>query len=296
MRTRYANRPEDPEAIPELPVRQVVYSAPAAQAPKPQAKPSCPDWPFDAEEAKRRQQAGGELELAVEIAPDLGLEMVLIPAGQFVMGSANGVPDESPQAQVSIDRPFYMACFETTNAQFAAYDPRHDSGFISVYNKDVNNQGEAANRERQPVVRVTWNQAMDFCRWISSRTGRRFALPTEAQWEYACRAGTDTAMAYGGCDRDFGRLANLADLRVDNLCRRDSPPWIPSIDDVDDGSVVSNIVGQYTPNAFGLYDMHGNVAEWTRSTYRPYPYDSADGRDSTAAGARRVINDPGITS
>jgi formylglycine-generating enzyme required for sulfatase activity len=289
MRTRYAGRPEDPEAIPELPVQQVSYLEPAPPASPPSAGLSCGGWPFDAAEAKRRQQAAGEPELKIDLAEGVALELVLIPAGQFVMGSDGGPADEAPPAVVTIDRPFYMGKFEITNAQYALFDPTHDSAYISVYNKDQNNRGEAANRDRQPVIRITWQEATAFCRWLSERTGQPFTLPTEAQWEFACRAGTVTPMHYGRCDRDFGRLANLADERVNNLTRRDSPRWIPSIDHVNDGSVVSDQVGKYSPNAFGLYDMHGNVAEWTASTYRPYPYNPGDGRDRPGTAGRKTV-------
>ena len=130
---------------------------------------------------------------------------------------------------------------------------------------------------------------MDFCQWLSQKTGRRFSLPTEAQWEYACRAGTDTPLSYGDAKADFGKLANLADKRVTELCRRDSPKWIPSVQEVDDDAAVTNVVGKYLPNAFGLFDMHGNAAEWTRTVYRRYPYDPADGRDDPDCDGMKVV-------
>ena len=156
-------------------------------------------------------------------------------------------------------------------------------------NKDQSNRGVAANAPDQPVIRVSWQEAMAFCRWLSEKTGRKFTLPTEAQWEYACRAGTATPMNYGAIDTDFAKFANFADARISSLTRRDSPKWIPSIKAVNDGSVITATVGKYAPNAWGLSDMHGNAGEWTRSTYRPYPYNPADGRDAPAAEGRKVV-------
>jgi len=190
---------------------------------------------------------------------------------------------------VKIDKPFYLGKFEVTNAQYALFDPSHDSAYISVLNKDQSNRGAAANGGSQPVIRVTWQQAMDFCRWLSQRTGQTFTLPTEAQWEYACRAGTATPLNFGDLTTDFAKLANLADQQVHGLCRRDSPKWIPNVPQVNDGAMISTNVGRYAPNAWGLCDMHGNVAEWTRTAYRPYPYDLRDGRDQpNATGTKSV--------
>jgi formylglycine-generating enzyme required for sulfatase activity len=254
--------------------------------------PACDGWPFDAAEATRRQQAVGlKPELKIDLPQGLALEMRLIPPGQFVMGAADGAGevDEAPPAVVRIERPFYMGKFEITNAQYALFDSTHDSAYISILNKDQSVRGLAANGERQPVVRVNWNQVQEFCRWLSQETGARFDLPTEAQWEYACRAGTATSLAWGSCASDFGQLANLADQRVNDLARGDSPRWIPSAAGVNDGSVISDHVGKYAANAFGLCDMHGNVAEWTRTTYRPYPYNPGDGRDNPAAEGKKAV-------
>ena len=216
-------------------------------------------------------------------------EFVTIPAGQFVMGSADAYIDESPQAVVEIERPFYMGRFEITNRQYALFDASHDVGYISFYNKDHSSRGEVVHRETQPVIRLTWDRAVDYCHWLSEETGYRFSLPTEAQWEYACRAGTNTPFSFGSQSNAFGRWANLADTRVNALTRRDSPNWIPSIDTVDDGATVTQTVGKYQPNAWGLFDMHGNVAEWTRTAYRPYPYDTGDGRDEPAASGPKSV-------
>jgi formylglycine-generating enzyme required for sulfatase activity len=290
MRTKYANRPEDPEEIPDGgPKEPVKFVAPEPPKAKPQAV-ACPGWPFDAAEAARRQAAAGlPPKLSIDLDGGQNLELALVPAGEFVIGDAAGETDEWPLARVKIERPFYMAVDETTNAQYALFDPEHRSGVISVFNKDQSTRGEVADRERQPVIRVTWHGAMGFCQWLSQKTGRSFSLPTEAQWEYACRAGTATPMYWGGCETDFGKLANLADQRVTQLCRGDSPKWIPSIATVNDGAIVSDHVGRYPGNAWGLRDMHGNVVEWTLSSYCPYPYDERDGRNDPRSPEMKVV-------
>jgi len=292
MRTKYANRPENYEVYPTPAPERPAFVKPE---PVPERKPfagKVPGWPFDPAEARKRQEALGlPVEAKVPLADNLALDLVLIPAGEFVMGSHDGYPDEHPQTRVKIDRPFYLGKVEITNEQYAAFDPQHDSGYISVFNKDHSDRGRAVNGPKQPVLRISWKQAMDFCYWLSQKTGRKFTLPTEAQWEWAARAGTDTPLYWGDCQADFGKFANLADARVNDLCIRDSPKWIPAIMTVNDGSCVPDSVGKYGPasaNAFGLLDMAGNVAEWTLSTYKPYPYVDGDGRNAPSDSGRKV--------
>jgi len=298
MAKLYAGLSTDPEAIVQGVTGPVVPVKPAAKVKPPAGKVTAPGWPFDAGEARKRQLAACEkllgkaaekAEMSVDLGEGVKVELVLVPAGEFVLGDVTGWSDEWPVARVKIDKPFWMGKFEITNQQFAAIDPTHDSRYISVYNKDQSNRGQAANRETQPVIRVSWQQAEAFCRAISDKTGLRFGLPTEAQWEYACRAGTDTPMNYGALDVDFGKHANLADERLSSLCRRDSTRWIPNIPGVNDGSIVTDSVGKYAPNAWGLCDMHGNVSEWTRTTYKPYPYNPNDGRDALTPAGRKVV-------
>jgi formylglycine-generating enzyme required for sulfatase activity len=217
------------------------------------------------------------------------MDLALIPGGTFIMGDANGCTDEMPLSKVKIEKPFWMGRCEVTNAQFARFDPAHDSAYISYYNKDQASRGLPVNRAAQPVVRVSWQRAMDYCRWLSQKTGEKFTLPSESQWEYACRAGTDTPLYYGNCSTDFGKLANLADAQVLSLCRRDSPKWIPAVASVNDGAVATEEVGHYAANAWGLHDMAGNAAEWTRSVYRPYPYRATDGREDPATEGTKVV-------
>jgi formylglycine-generating enzyme required for sulfatase activity len=211
-------------------------------------------------DAKKLQLDGG-----------VDLELVPIPAGRFVMGDAAGAPDEQPRA-AAVDRPFYLSRCEITNEQFACFDPAHDSGVVSTYNKDASSPGLPMSDPRQPVARVSWKEAAAFCQWLSDKSGCRVRLPTEEEWEWACRAGNSGPMNYGSLESDFREQANLADRRLAALCRRDSPKWVPRVDQVDDGSTGPATVARYRPNLWGLHDMHGNLAEWTTSVFDPSGY------------------------
>ena len=127
------------------------------------------------------------------------------------------------------------------------------------------------------MVRVSWTEAMAFCDWLSATTGRRFTLPSEAQWEYACRAGSAEAFSFGPVDADYTRQANLADQKLrEFVChtyKKEREPWlnaskyddwIPKDLRFNDGGFLSDGVGLYEPNAWGLHDMHGNVSEWCK--------------------------------
>ena len=289
MRTKYAGRPEDPEAVPAIPQVAATFVAPVletARAPH----PPIADWPFDTAAAQHRQASAGlPTQLHLPLAPGVNLELVLVPAGEFILGAATGDPDESPESRAVVARPFYLGCYEVTNAEYAVFRPAQDSGVISETNKDQNERGIPVNGPRQPVVRVSWNDAAAFCDWLSQRTGRKCVLPTEVQWEWACRAGNSGPMFYGDLNVDFGRFANLADATLTQFARGDSPPWHPKDGRFNDGALVTAPVGSYGPNSWGLYDMIGNAAEWTRSNYEPYPYDPADGRESGEAEGAKVV-------
>jgi len=133
---------------------------------------------------------------------------------------------------------------------------------------------------------------MAFCRWLSEKTGEDFSLPTETQWEYACRAGTATALWYGNVDADFSGAANVADKNVEHLrdySHNSKLAWMPRDARFDDHSMLTATVGSYAGNAWHLRDMHGNAAEWTRTAYRPYPYETDDGRDEASDTDRKVV-------
>jgi len=189
-----------------------------------------------------------------------------------------------------IDRGFWMSVTEISNRDFRQFDPSHHSrafaenGMGLVSTRDY----RSLNGGAQPVVRASWRQARAFCRWLSERTGESFDLPTEAQWEWACRAGGDMEFPAASDERQ-GQVANCAGVSFGNFYDRRilshrlfDPSW-------DDGKIETDNVGANQPNSWGLKNMHGNAAEWTRSLYKPYPYDADDGRNDREAQGKRVV-------
>lgn len=167
---------------------------------------------------------------------------VEIPAGTFYMGS-EGVGenyDEAPIHKVTLSRAFRMGRTEVTNAQYECFRPEH---------KQLRGKNQVSTEDDDAVVNVSYQDALDFCAWLSQKEGKHYRLPTEAEWEYACRAGTYTLYYTGdGLPASMQRNQTVA---------RDYQP-------------VSLKVGQTPANAFGLYDMHGNVEEWCLDWYAPY--------------------------
>lgn len=183
---------------------------------------------------------------------------------------------------------------EVTNEQFEVFDPNHDSRVESRQGLSHGFRGFFVNDPELPVCRVSWNDAVAFCEWLSSKTGKVFRLPTEQEWERAYRAGTTTPYYYGDWGVDFTKYANLADQMLiefiaDNYFRKRIPlpnvtyydDWVPKDRRFCDNGFLSERPGRYLPNAWGLYDMSGNVAEWTATTVEPnYGLDFMDKRDS----------------
>lgn len=209
----------------------------------------------------------------VDLGDGIVMELVRIEAGQFVMGSDTGYPNERPARTQTIAEALLMGRCEVTNRQFRCFDPDHDSGLETgeAYQFGDDERGHTLNRPEQPVVRVSWDEAEAFCAWLSEKTGRRFMLPTEAQWEYACRAGTMTALWYGTLDSDFSACANFSDATHHTVYYPHVPdalpPWRPADTRFDDRWRVAAPAGSFAPNSWGLHDMHGNVAEWAASPY-----------------------------
>mgnify|MGYP005834032231 CR=1 FL=1 len=301
----YANLEADPEADAALPPAKLADPTPRPVPDETSRRfqnlweVRLEGWPFSAEEARKKQAAAGPLTArSIELAPGITLDLVLIPAGEFLMGDPDGTPDEQPVHPVKIERPFWMGRCEVSNEQFACFDPAHDSRVETKNAYQFGVHGYPCNEPKQPAVRLSWRQAMAFCEWLSEKTGERFTLPTEAQWEWACRAGAATPFWYGGHDADFAKFANLADAKMrefasnpytvwqpqPNATKYDD--WIPKDTRFNDGHLVTAPIGSYQPNPWGLADMHGNAAEWTRSEYRPYPYTEANGSEVTPHASR----------
>lgn len=185
-------------------------------------------------------------------------------------------------------RSFWIGQYEVTNEQFRLFDTAHDSRYYVKRRKRPDGKGMNLNDAKQPAVRVSWDDAVRFCKWMSQQTGFKVSLPDEKQWELACRAGTETTLNYGSLDDDFSPYANLADKTfstgVMNARGRMMPEGgvtqttggVPHLllegaklteSRFDDGKHVTADAGSYKPNRWGLYDMHGNAAEWTLSEY-----------------------------
>ena len=194
LRKKHARIDADYEFIPEQKnKKKIVPIMPPELEPVKPVKLNVADWPFDDIEAKKRQGDNSFRKLAMKVHDQsLELDMVRIPVGEFVMGAAAGARDEQPVCAVKIKKPFWITNRAILNKEYAMFDAEHDSGYLDMGGKDQSRRGKALNQPKQRVIRVSWERAMAFCQWLSEKTGKNFSLPTEAQWEYAARAGAAT--------------------------------------------------------------------------------------------------------
>ena len=198
--------------------------------------------PFDGRQAKAHQKAWARYlsvgkrmstRTRVEASNSIGMQFVLIPPGEFMMGSPEtetGHRDDETQHRVQVTKPFYLSAYEVTQLQ---------------YEQVMGNNPSAYRGENRPVENMRWDDAVAFCDRLSKSEGVKYRLPTEAEWEYACRAGTTTAYSFGD---DESQLEQYA--------------WFSANSDN-----TTHPVGEKRPNGWGLYDMHGNVWEWCQDAH-----------------------------
>ncbi|MBD2161759.1 formylglycine-generating enzyme family protein [Limnothrix sp. FACHB-1083] len=251
----------DSEPVPAEVSRAVEPPPPAPPKPKPQPKPQPPDpfagwslreWSFETVRVDRAGQVVERLPKTarshfVDLGEGVQLELVAIPGGQFQMGSPDDEKqrdsDEGPVRTVTVP-PLLMSRYPITVQQWR----RVAGSFPAVLNPKLNADPSNWKDAKGPIERVNWFDAMEFCARLSKATDRLYRLPSEAEWEYACRAGTQTPFAFG--ETLTTELANYdghytyADGPKGEYRQRTTP------------------VGQFPPNGFGLQDMHGNVWEW----------------------------------
>lgn len=198
------------------------------------------------------------------------IDMVPIPGGSFIIGSPPDAPkrnaDEGPQHKVQID-PFWMGKYEITWNQYEIWGENIDIARRQIFGTQATEDDKIADavtrptppytdmsfgmgKQKNPAICMTQHAARKYCEWLSAKTGHYYRLPTEAEWEYACRAGTSTTYSFGN---DTSKIDEYA--------------WYSK-----NSEGTYHEVGQKKPNAWGLHDMHGNVAEWVLDQYRPDTY------------------------
>ncbi len=219
----------------------------------------------------------------------IDMKLAPIPPGKFLMGSPHKEPgreeQEGPQHEVVLTRPFCMGVCDVTVGQFKAfvketsYRTEAERGLgldngafrpypvlnnVFRYDAQINWRNPGFEQtDDYPVVCVSWNDAKAFCDWLSDKEGKKYALPTEAQWEYSCRAGSRTRFSFGDDDQELGQYAWYNDRS------RGKP----------------HPVGQKRPNAWGLYDLEGNVSQWTADWYTADYYQKSPQEDPPGPGA-----------
>ena len=223
--------------------------------------------------------------MTIPLSDTVSLDMIRIEPGTFMMGSPEdelGRQDDEVQHQVTLTQGYWLGKYEVTQAQYEAVMGKNPSCYKGA---DL------------PVEQVSWNDAVKFCEWLTAQEraagrlpeGYEYTLPTEAQWEYACRAGTTTA---------FNNGTNIPTMlqRTDRPCPNLDPlAWYGynSGEYNSAGNYTGNgktfPVGQKQPNAWGLYDMHGNVWEWCLDWYGSYPSSAVTDPKGPATGSDRVL-------
>jgi eukaryotic-like serine/threonine-protein kinase len=280
--------------------------------------------PFDENEARAARRAWAQyLQIEEERKNSLDMELVLIPAGRFLMGSTETSEElmkvfpyakrewfdgERPAHAVTISQPFYLGKFEVTKGQFKKFadatgyrtdaekDGKGGFGYTGDQLKPLDQRPTFNWRswgvdqsDESPVVNVSHSDALAFCEWLSRMEGKKYRLPTQAEWEYACRGGTSNRYYSGDDPEDVTRIGNVTDAAA-----KKKFPWWDAVSS-SDGWAFASPAGQFRPNNFGLYDMIGNVWEWCSDWYDEDYYLKSPDRDPTGPsfGSLRVYRGGG---
>ena len=278
--------------------------------------------PFSSRDASVAQSSwAAHLKTELIVQAKNGHQMVLIPPGEFGMGNEESVEkiiagfsflqgidknwfNDAPAHRVELTQPFWLSSTEVTVGQFRSfvqktgykteaerdgkggegYDPsQHDVVGDPKYTWKSTGFDQT---DRHPVVNVSWNDAMEYCYWLSQETGDNYGLPTEAQWEYACRAGTQSRYHFGDDPSALVQSANSWDAST----KQHFPHKNNQLGE-NDGAVFSAVVGRMSANSFGLHDLHGNVVEWCSDKYDQNYYQLSPTKDPAGPdrGSSRVL-------
>ncbi len=256
-------------------------------------------------------------QFAGTITNSINMQLALIPAGEFLMGAADSDQDanadEAPAHRVQISRPFYIGVHEVTLGEFRAFVDA--TGYITAAETEDSSGYDEQTQTFQygrrgfnwrnlgwkqaddhPVLNVNWFDAIKFCEWLSQKERRTYRLPTEAEWEYACRAGTKARFILGDSSDNLKGSANVQDQSLaekqPRFSNSDSVGYLRKPVPWNDGYPFSAPVGSFQPNGFGLHDMLGNAAEWCQDWYGEahYSHSSSAPVDPTGpdSGSTRV--------
>jgi formylglycine-generating enzyme required for sulfatase activity len=266
------------------------------------------------------------------VVNSVGVVLVRVPAGEFLMGAPDdddlARKDERPQHRVRIGRPFFLGAREVTVGQFRAFatatgfktaaeaDGKGASGYDAALRGFAYDSPKYSWRnpgypqdDRHPVVNVTRQDARAFCEWLGRKEGRRYRLPTEAEWEYACRAGTTARFTNGHAAEGLKAIANLSDQSLarrwdaSTVKRYGLDPKAVAFQPWDDGHAFTAPVGSFEPNALGLHDMLGNVGEicgdWYQGDYygespESDPRGPAEKKDGHVVRGGTFLNGPAL--
>lgn len=274
----------------------------------------------DDEGADDAADALGRIGPAADFVNSIGVKMVLIPPDEFMMGSGDSAYQvarafakygatsgrylhEHPRHAVRITRPFYLGAYEVTVREFRRFvddtgyktDAERDGKGGYGYDFRTNTFGMSPRyswrdsgfqqTDSQPAVNVSWSDTVAFCRWLSRKEAKEYRLPSEAEWEYACRGGTATRYWFGDAPELLVQVDNIADATAREILPRSKAL------SAEDGYIFTAPVGVYRPNPFGLYNMHGNVSEWCADWYDADYYERSPPDDpiGPTSGLYRVL-------